>query len=114
MVQADILLLNSSIGGLATADIHLSKSPCTTTKTALVVHVQTMVGLAVLLYVRPVGTKVEALSATAEGQLHTMGTVPQSLVLIWNVVLATGTPLVETSTDSFQRHVCWLCRPESL
>ena len=67
------------------SDVHLSESPSTTNKTALAVYVQTMVALAVLPYVRPVGTKVETLSGTAEEQLHMMGTVqvgPQSLVLI--------------------------------
>ena len=76
-----------------------------------------MVALAVLPYIRPVGTEVEALSGTAREQLHTVGMVqmdPQSLVLVWNVELATGTPLLEMSTQSFQRHGCWLYPPKSL
>ena len=47
-VQADILFLNSSIGGLATTDIHHTKSPSTTTKTALVVYFQTMVAFVMM------------------------------------------------------------------
>ena len=74
-IEADVLLLKSCIGGLATADIHMGKSPSTTTKTALVVNVQTIVALTVLPYIGPVGTKVEALSGTAWQQLHTMGMV---------------------------------------
>ena len=58
-----------------------------------------MVALAVIPHIGPVGTKVEALSGTA--WKHMMGRVqvdPQSLVLIWDVALATGTPLVDSST----------------
>ena len=95
-----------------------SEGGCTSRpKTALVVYVQTMVALAMLPNIGPAGMKVEALSGTAGKQLHMVGTVqvdPQSVVLIWNVALATGTPLVETSTCSFQRHGGWLCHPESL
>ena len=63
-----------------------------------------MVALAVLPYIGPAGTKVEALSGTAWKQLHTMGAVQvdsQSLVVVWDVALATGTPLLELSTRSF-------------
>ena len=63
-----------------------------------------MVALAVLPDVGPAGMEVEALSGTAWKQFHTMGTVqvdPQRLVLLWNVAVATGKPLVESSTHSF-------------
>ena len=36
-IQADVLFLNSSIGGLATVAVHLNKSPSATTKTAVAV-----------------------------------------------------------------------------
>ena len=115
-IRADVLPFYSSIGGLATADVHHCKSQRTTTKTADTVNIQTMVALAVLPNIGPAGMEVEALSGTAGEQFHVVGTIqvdPQSLVLVCNVALATGTPLVEMSTRSFQRHGCWLCFPKS-
>ena len=74
-----------------------------------------MVALTVLPYIGPAGTEVETFSGTTGKQFHTVDTVqvdPQSLVLIWNVALATGTPLVETSTRSFQRQVAGYIVPK--
>ena len=103
--------MHSSIGGLATADVHHCKSPGTTTKTADGVYVQTMVALAVLPNIRPVRTEVEASFGAAGKPLHFVGFVevdPPSLVLVWDVAFPTGTPLVEASTRPFQRQGYWL------